>query len=49
MHEDMIERNLLSTFVPRPNPHLFSINTWLDQHTLFQMVDVDPSSCLIAC
>jgi hypothetical protein len=46
MHADMTKRNLLSTFVPRLKPHSFSANTWLDQHTLFRMFDVDPSFML---
>jgi hypothetical protein len=49
MHADMTKRKLLSTFVPKPNPHFFSANTWLDQHTFSWMFDVDPSSRLTAC
>jgi hypothetical protein len=49
MHVDMTKRNLLSTFAPELKPHSFSTNTWLDQHTLFRMFDVDPPLRLITC
>ena len=49
MHADMTKINLLSTFVLGLKSHSFSANTWLDQHTLFWMFDVDPPSHLITC